>query len=135
MDEDDYRAIIAVLEDELRASGAAELADERHYIDRDAETGDARLIEPAKRSVLMLKAFGRFLAIQDRETGRQALGTLAEYVEGDPPRRAIVELASDREYRAIDLDEAPDLSSIRADVARLSRRLAEGRFGDGGELA
>lgn len=135
MDEDDYRAILVVLEEELRASGAADIAAERHYLERNTETGDARLLDPAKRSMLMLAAFGRFLAIQDRALAEQAFDTLAEFVVGEPPRRAVVELAADAEDRVVDLNDAPDLSEVRADVARLTRRLAEGRFRDGGELA
>ncbi|KTT96135.1 hypothetical protein [Sphingomonas sanguinis] len=135
MNEDDYRAILAVLEEELRESGAADIAAERHYMERDPETGDARLLDPRKRSVLMLAAFGRFLAIQDRKLATQAFDTLAEFVVDGSPRRAVVELATDAEYRLVDLSDAADLSELRADIARLMRRLAEGRLRDGGELA
>ena len=132
MDDDDFRAIITVLEQEFRDSDAAGIADERHYTERDPETGDAQLLPPGPRAVELLRSFGRFLAIQDRATGERALATIAEYVDGEPPQRAVVELASDGDQRFVDLGDAPDLAAIRKDVEQLVRRLGgKDRYGDG----
>ena len=81
MDDDDYRALIAIVAEELRESGAAELADERNYARQEEETGEARLLDPQRRLIEMLEAFNRFLAIQDRQTYVSALSSIARSVE------------------------------------------------------
>ncbi len=126
MDDDDYRALIAIVAEELRASGAADLSDERHYSRADEETGEARLLTPQRRLTEMLEAFGRYLAVQDRETYHTALSSIAEAVEGEAPRRATVVLTTDDAPREIDLSQAPDLAAIRKDLERVIIRLLDG---------
>jgi hypothetical protein len=68
MDEDDFRALVEIVEEELREVGLGNLADPAHYLTIDPETGDARLIDPQKRVIEMLEALDRAMAIRDRET-------------------------------------------------------------------
>jgi len=135
LDDDDYRALIAIVAEELRASGAADIADERHYVTTDEETDEARLLEPQRRLFEMLKAFERFLAIQDRGTYRAALSSIARSVEGEAPRRATVLLTADDGQREVDLSEAPDLAPVRRDLRRLIARLVEGDLRPGEDFS
>jgi hypothetical protein len=132
LDDDDYRALIVIVSEELRASGAADLADERHYAKADEDTGETRLLDPPRRLIEMLEAFERFLAIQDREIYRAALTSIARTVEGEAPRRATVVLTTDDVPREVDLSETPDLSTIRKDLRRLIIRLLDGDLRHGG---
>lgn len=134
MDDDDFRALIAVVAGELRASGAADIADGRHYSKLDEETGEARLLEPQLRLVEMLKAFDRFLAIQDRNTYNAAILSISQSVESESPRRATVTLTTDGAPHEVDLSTAPDLKPIREDLQRLIRRILDGDLRPDGEL-
>ncbi len=113
MDDDDYRALIEVLSEELRMSGAADIADERHYVKQNEETGEAELTEPSKRLFDMLTAFDRHLAIQDLAMYKLALEKIRINIEGLSPENAVVVLAIDETVREVDLSEAPDLRDIR----------------------
>lgn len=115
MDDDDFRELIEVLARELRAVGAGDIADERHYLQSETEDGEARLYDPQTRLIEMLKAFERKLAVEDRATYDIALGRLNDALLGEAPRGAEVELGldEDREARFIDLALAPDLSEVR----------------------
>ena len=126
MEDEDYRALIAVIADEMRTSGAADLANERHYATADPESGEARLLAPQRRLVEMLEAFDRFLAIQDRETYDRALSSIAKSVAGDSPRGATVELIVDDAIREVDLSASPDLASVRESIRRFIVRLVDG---------
>lgn len=134
MDVDDYRELIEVLVQELRSSGAADIADERHYVEFDIETGETRLLNPQHRLIEMLKAFERFLAIQDRKVYHDALISIARTIEGEPPQRATVVLTTDDALREVDLSETPDLSPIREDLQRFVIRLLDGDLRPGGDF-
>ncbi len=128
MDEEDLRALIEVVADELALSGASDLADERHYTTTDPEGGESELYEPLKRLIEMLSAFERYLAIQDRGVAEGSLAVIRRAVRGDGPTRAVVELANDRGAREIDLAEAPDLAEVRKDITGIIHRLMEDGF-------
>ena len=68
MDENDYRALIELVETQLRDVGAPDITDARHYVSPNAETRDALLLPPKARLIAMLRAFGRLLAVEDRAT-------------------------------------------------------------------
>ena len=123
MDDDDYRALIEVLSEELRMSGAADIADERHYVKQNEETGETELIEPSKRIIEMLTAFDRHLAIQDVAMYALALEKLRINIEGPSPESAVVVLANDETMREVDLSKAPDLQDIRKDLKSLLETL------------
>ena len=128
MDEEDFRALIEVVAEELALSGASDLADERHYTTTDPESGETELYDPLKRLVEMLSAFERYVAIQDRGVAEASLAMIRRAVRGEGPTRAVVELANDRGAREIDLVEAPDLAEVREDIAGIIRRLMEDGF-------
>lgn len=128
MDEEDFRALIEVVAEELSLCGAADLADERHYTVINSETGVPRLYDPLKHLIEMLSAFERFIAIQDRGVAETSLAEIRRAVRGDSPSCAAVELADDRGPREIDLAEAPDLAELREEVTRIVYRLMEGGF-------
>lgn len=127
MDDDDFRALIEVLARELRAVGAGDIADERHYLQPETEDGEARLYDPQRRLVEMLKAFERKLAVEDRATYDTALSRLNDTIRGEALRGAEVELGldEDREARFIDLALAPDLSEARQMNSDLVGQLIE----------
>lgn len=123
MDEEDYRALIEVLSEELRMSGAADLADERHYVRPNEETGEAELMDPLKRLVEMLKAFERHVAIQDRAMYKLALQRIKDNLEGPAPEDAVVVLTQDKTIREVHLSGAPNLEDLRKDLETLSLSL------------
>jgi hypothetical protein len=122
MDEEDFLALIAILERQLRDIGAAELADARHYTWRDTETGDARMHDGRRRLQLMLEALDRKLAVEDRATYDAALGRINRTVRDGGLSNAIVETA---DGRLVSLSEAPDLSHVREDLQRLIGQILE----------
>lgn len=128
MDEEDFRALIELVAEELTLSGAADLADERHYTATLPETGESELYDPLKRLIEMLRAFERYVAIQDRSVAETSLAVIRGAVRGDGPSRAVVELPDDRGPREIDLAEAPNLVEVRGDVTRIIHRLMEDGF-------
>ncbi len=132
MDDEDFRALIEVVAEELSLSGAPDLADERHYTVTNPETGEIELYDPQKRLIEMLNAFERHLAIQDRSVAETSLNVIRRMVLGEGPSRAAVELADDRGPREIDLADAPDLAELRHDITRIVHRLMEDgfRFGE-----
>ncbi|MBB3937988.1 hypothetical protein [Aureimonas phyllosphaerae] len=131
MDEEDFRALIELVAEELTLSGAADLADERHYTVTDLETGETKLSDPPKRLVEMLSAFERYIAIQDRTVAEASLARILGAVRNEGPTRVVVELADDRGPREINLAEAPDLAEVRHDINHIINRLMEDGFGYG----
>lgn len=131
MDEEDFRGLIELVAEELTLSGAADLADERHYTITDRETGETKLLDPTKRLVEMLRAFERYVAIQDRTVAEASLVAIQDAVRDEGPTRAVVELADDRGPREVNLAEAPDLAEVRRDINHIINRLMEDGFGYG----
>lgn len=128
MNEDDYRALIDLVFEELTRSGAPEIADERNYTRTDPETGETELYDPMKRLIEMLRAFERHVATQDRSVAETALAVIRRAGRGDGPARATVVLADDGGPREIDLADAPDYSQVRKDITRIINRLMEDGF-------
>lgn len=126
MDDEDFLDLIEVLEREFSEAGAEELADERLYTVPDVETGERRLLEPRKRLYEMLRAFERKLAIEDRATFNDAMGRLAENLDGRGPDRVTYEIAEDddRESLSVDLSRAAPLGELRDRIARLAQIIA-----------
>ncbi|PPD18227.1 MAG: hypothetical protein CTY30_06275 [Methylocystis sp.] len=113
MDEEDFLAVIGEMERQLRAHGAADIADPNNYTWRNPETGEIRMLESHKRLVLMLEAFGRKLAIEDRATYEGALSQIRETLHDVRPLGAEVETA---DGLMISLSGAPDLTETREDL-------------------
>ncbi|MDR3525574.1 MAG: hypothetical protein P4L66_15900 [Acetobacteraceae bacterium] len=130
MDDDDFRALIAVLEQELRGAGATDIADPRHYLRPGIEGGEARLLNPQERLVEMLAAFERKLAMEDRATYHKALARMNEALDSDGPQGAVFELVREQERTPIvvDLGDAPELGELRDEIGLLITRLLESRF-------
>jgi len=134
LDDEDYRALISILSEELRTVGAADIADERHYVTEDAETGELRLLIPQLRLIEMLEALDRFLAIQDGATYRAAISSISQSVDGAAPERATVLLTTDGLPREVDLSKAPELDFIRRDLRSLIGSLLDSDRRPGGEF-
>jgi len=130
VEEDDYRYLIAVVQAQLRSIGAADIADDRHYLVANPDDGEARLLEPLDHLLSMLKAFERKLAIEDRRTYQKALSRINERVRGNPIRGAeyIPVRDGERELLAIDLQRAPELSELRQSLQGLIGSLLESRL-------
>ncbi|MGB4065247.1 MAG: hypothetical protein WBK19_15595 [Azonexus sp.] len=73
MNSADYLSLIDVLKEQLDLVGASGLADPRHYVKQDPETGEHFLLEPRQRLLEMLQAFERFLAVRDKTTLENSL--------------------------------------------------------------
>ena len=126
MDEADFLAIIEALKDQFGRIGAPELGDDSFYTDREEETGRTRLQEPQGRAVAMLQAFERFLAVRDAATYHDAMGRLAQSLEGSHPDGAVVLPIDDTlDAPPIDLSEAPDFGELRDSVTQLIGQLRE----------
>lgn len=123
MNDEDYLALIAVMQTNFRDIGAPELGDEAHYLDENPETGEARLPPARDRLIAMLWAFERYMAVRDAETYRTAMALIAESVEEPPVRAVVLPLPGD-EAAAIDLADAPELAEPRRRVRLLIERLA-----------
>lgn len=128
MDDEDYRALIEIVAEELRLSGVPDIADERHYQRTDPETGDAHLVEPQKRLIEMLRAFDRHVSVRDGALVEQSLRAIRDMTRGEGPRHAVIALANDAEAREIDLGEAPDMREVRVDLNSLIARLSDFGF-------
>ncbi len=133
MDDDDFRALIELLQAQLREVGAAELADDRHYLRTDGDGEEARLFDPQKRLIQMLSAFERKLAVEDRNTYDKALERMDRTLRGEGPRGAVFERARDEDRAAIriDLSQAPDLRELRDQISHLIGQLMESRLPPG----
>ena len=125
MDEEDLRAIILRLQDHLREVGAADLAEEIHYVDPDEESGDSRLLPPLERLTRMLEAFERFLAVQDRAIYVDAMRRMQTDSDTAGPLTATVLLNAERGEAPVEISlaEAPDLTDLRRSIASLIERL------------
>jgi hypothetical protein len=131
VDEDDFRALIEVLAQQLAAIGEGDIADERHYVQSfgDPDT-EARLLQPREHLIAMLEAFERFLSVQDRATYTESLADLSQFLADSGPRAAFIEQAGiTPEANPLRLSDAPDLASVRHDVLHLIHAIRE----DGGE--
>ena len=128
MNDDDFLELIRLVQNELIASGAPELANERHYIEDLGEDGDIAL-SPLKMLIEMLQAFDRHMSLRDHLTYRTAMSSISETLAGDGPEHAVVEgvrlLASDGVAPTANLQDAPDLASIRKELGQLISQLLE----------
>ena len=126
MDDDDFRALVALVQAELRASGAADVANEAHYVIRSSDAEDDRMLPPEKHLVEMLEAFGRMMAVRDRATYNDALKRIRNSVTNEGPVGAFVTRApEDTERVDVDLSLSPDLSEVRGDLRHLIGQLRE----------
>ena len=122
MNDEDYMALIEELQEELRAIGASDIADDRHYM--QLQDGVAVGVAPPQmRLTQMLQAFERFLATRDRATYTQALRNIGKALHGDAPAAADVESLANA--RALSLAEAPIFTDPRADLRTLITHLTE----------
>lgn len=127
MDEDDFRAILEVLQENLRDIGASEIADPRGYLVRDTDDGELRSPPPDELAIEMLEALDRFLAVRDRSTYDTALLTLSHRV--DRRIEEVIVVDPEDELASASLSDLPDLSDLRGDLSKLIGQLRENRIG------
>jgi hypothetical protein len=127
MEEEEIEGLVVLVTNQMREVGAAELADESNYLIRESETSEVRVLEPRERLVDMLKAFDRFLAIQDRQTYVNAFRIMNRALseERAPKGAFVLPTPGSREVAPVDLSNAPDLSELRARVRNLAARLSD----------
>lgn len=142
MTDDDFIALIELLQNQLRDIGEPSLGDMRYYSDRPTEAterppggaGEDRL--PAKQMLLaMLSAFDRHLSVQDRTTFSDATRRIAEVARDFNVEEVLFEDDFDfaQDKVTCNLAEAPDLSGIRRDLNSLIGRLNDLRTAPEGE--
>jgi hypothetical protein len=126
MTDDDFRAIIAVVEQRLRDVGAEELANPELYVRRDEDAGEWRRLPPQWHLLDTLKAFDRWLAVRDGTTGAAALARInAVLSDGRMEDAVVTATGEDAEGSATSLRQAPILETIRRDLRILIGRLIE----------
>ena len=127
MDEEELEELIILLAEQFSSIGREDLADENNYLSRDAETGEARIREPRRRLVEMLKAFERSLAVQDRATYVEAFQLLNDALPTDqsPQGAFVVPTPGSRDVAPIDLSHAPELGDLRDRLLVLAARIAD----------
>jgi hypothetical protein len=126
MTDDDFRAIIAIVEKSLRDVGADELANPELYVRRDEDAGEWRRLSPQWHLLDMLKAFDRWLAVRDGATGAGAIARINEVLTDGRMEDAVV-MATDEvgDGSATSLRQAPVLESVRHDLRNLIGKLIE----------
>lgn len=127
MEEQELEGLIILLSEQFRSIGREELADENNYLLRDPETGEARVREPRRRLVEMLKAFERSLAVQDHATYVEAIQIINDALPtGQAPQGAlVVPTQGSRDVAPIDLSHAPELGDLRDRLLVLAARIAD----------
>lgn len=132
MTEEDFRALIILVEEQLKQIGADDVADAKHYV-VEADDGEFVLLDPFSRLVAMLEALDRKMATQDRQTYEAAMAQLNQATRGDAPHggpyAAFVEFPRDESSEAVkvDLGDAPSLREVRMMLRRLVGELNESR--------
>ena len=124
MNDEEFRALIAELSTELREIGAADVADERFYVQLD-EHGQARRLPPAEHLAQMLESFSRYLIVRDRSTYESAINLLQNGVEGrrDSVRGAVVVPVYGSDAHEFDLSSSPNLGEVRQLLSQLRQDL------------
>lgn len=126
MDTADYRELVALLQNLLRAAGAEELADISIYVSRESGTGELGPVSPKEHAIRMLQAFERYLSVRDRRTFSTALARINQLLPETPVEDAAFMLLSEiGEEPSISLGAAPDLSTVRKDLRILIGQLQE----------
>jgi hypothetical protein len=124
VEEYEYRDLIKLVTDQLTAVGAADIAEERHYVVNDPDTDERRMVEPRFQLIAMLQAFERFLAIQDRGTYDAASQLFNEWVPDRGPRAVIfVPTEGTADVNPVNLASAPDLAEVRENLRDLIDQL------------
>ena len=134
MTDDDFRAIIALIEQRLRDVGADELANPELYVRRDEEIDEWRRLSPQEHLLEMLKAFDRWLAVRDGAMFAAAQARINELLkEGRLEDAVVLSTGEAGDGVTVSLAEAPDLGRIRDDLRSLIGQLrgARRRGGEG----
>ena len=136
MDEEDWREIVQLIQDELREIGQSEIADLSHYENRE---GTERFL-PASRYLVkeMLDALHREMSVRSSTTVQNSLTRLGELIdEGRQPTEAVVwvdhdrSIVESREPREL-LDGDERVPEAVKELENLIGQLAE--IGFGGDL-
>jgi len=124
MEDDEYRALIVLVADQLAAAGAPDIADERHYVIDDPDTDERRMLSPRDHLIAMLQAFERFLTIQDRATYNAAFQLFNQWAPDRAPRAVtFVPIEGTADISPVNLASAPDLAEVRENLLDLIHQL------------
>lgn len=127
LEEEEILYLIALVQLELRNSGAADIANDRHYLMEDSDSSEARLLPPMKHLIELLEAFGRHMAVRDRQTYHLAINGINARLDGtNRVMGAVVVPAEGSTTREeVDLSKAPNLGALREALERLIGNLRE----------
>lgn len=127
MEEEEIIDLIGLVQEQLRKSGAGDLANDRHYLMDFGGSGEPRLLPPLKHLIEMLEAFGRHMAVRDRQTHDLAINGINAHLDGETQvEGAVVVPAEGARFRdEVDLSRAADLGQLRANLRRLIGNLRE----------
>lgn len=127
MNDDDFLALIALVQTELRNSGAAAVTNDRHYLIDEAVADEKRLLPPRKHLLALLEAFGRHMAVRDYRTYLSSIEGINRHLDRPTwiERAVVVPAQGETPRDEIDLSHAPDLSGLREALSQLVSRLRE----------
>lgn len=135
MDEEDWRELVRIIQDELREIGHSDIADLSHYeVRKDSERF---LPDPRYLVKEMLDALSRNMSVRSSATVRRSMDQLGRLIDhGVQPTEAFV--WSDREHSAIEgrerkerLDGDEQIPEAVEDLQQLIGQLAEIGLGRG----
>lgn len=128
MDDEDYRALIQLVENQLREVGLAEVADPINYMDDGYEDGEPRrsietprLLPPRNHLIALLDAFDTQLMLRDQAVVNKSIRMIDRYSDGRHPTGAVVYGAGGEPV--FDLKELPDLYELRSELQNLILKL------------
>ena len=93
----------------------------------DSDSSEARLLPPMKHLIELLEAFGRHMAVRDRQTYHLAINGINARLDGtNRVMGAVVVPAEGSTTREeVDLSKAPNLGALREALERLIGNLRE----------
>lgn len=129
MDDEDWRELVRIIQDELRKIGHSDIADLSHYEIR--EGSERFLIDPRYLVKEMLDGLHRNMSVRSSTTVRKSIDKLGRLIDdGVEPSEAFVWL--DREHSAIEgkeprerLDGDGEIPKAVEDLQQLIGQLAE----------
>lgn len=96
MDEEDWREIVQVIQEELRESSQSDIADLSYY-EEIREGAERRLPDAYTLADLMLNALHRDMSVRSSITVRQSLDQIGQLIdEGERPTEALVWMDPER---------------------------------------
>ena len=119
MTEEDFRDLLAMVQQQLNALGMGELADDELYVVPDHPE---QLLPPEQHLIAMLKYTDEWLGLLESETVLRALKNIQE-VAPNSPLAAEIEWPEDRSRKIDLLQDLANLTDIRGQLRSIASLL------------